>query len=557
MKKQNKNSKILRERAEKVLGKKKMSQLDQLSEVDILQLVHELQVHEIELELQNEELVRANTLAQQSSDRYTELYDFSPTGYFTLLNSSLIEEMNLSGAELFNETRSIIQGQLFEKFLALKSREVFRQFIQKIDQSKTKQICEVDIDYLNIKRTIYLTGVLDENQKKYFISVTDITEIKALEQKLKDALEKAKASDQLKTSFLQNLKHEIRTPTNVIVGFSTQLMESDLSEKNRKECGSIIFNSANQLLAIINDVIAASLHETKQEKINESKFLVNDLLYNLLAIFKSQAQSKNLSLKFTTPQPEKNLYVVTDKSKVSQVITNLLTNALKFTQKGEIEFGYTLEKTGITFYVKDTGIGIGQAMQEKIFERFRQANENIERAYGGTGLGLAISKAHVELLGGKIWVKSSLDRGAAFYFSIPTKIISENYKSSTKGISGIPTILLVDDLNLNIKYFKLIISKELNCITFYARNGEEAIQMVKKHPEINFVLMDINMPVMSGIEAAIKIKQFRPDMYIMAQTSYDLATEGDKRLAVAFNDYMSKPIKSAFLKEKFKTLFHY
>lgn len=553
-KRSNESSKTLRERAEQALLDRKRIKLDQLSEVDVLNLVHELQVHQVELELQNEELVQAHSIAQQSANRYTELYDFSPTGYFTISQDGLIEELNLSGAKLFGETRSDTQGQPFEKFLSLKSRDPFSHFIQYIGQRKVSQICEVDINYLNVKRTLYLTGVLGEKQEEYFISATDISDLKAMEQKLSVALNRAEESDRLKTSFLQNLRHEIRTPANAIVGFSIQLMEPDISDKNTKEFASIVYNSTNQLLTIINDIIALSLLETKQVKINESTFLLNDLLSELHTIFKSQAEHKNLSLKLTIDQSEKNTRVVTDKSKLSQVLTNLLSNALKFTQEGEITYGYVLTKSGMVFFVTDTGIGVDVDMREKIFERFRQANTDIERKYGGTGLGLSISKALVELLGGKIWVESNPNQGATFKFNLPFSVIGEHGPTPARSISGAPVILMADDLLLNRKYFDLIVSKNLKYKIFHAKDGKEAIQMVRDHPEINLVLMDINMPVMSGIEASVKIKEFRPDMYIIAQTGYDLSAEGGSDQTSGFDDFVSKPIDAALLAAKLKAL---
>jgi len=554
MGKRKSSEKTLRERAEEALRDKDMLKLGRLSEADTLKLIHELQVHQVELELQNEELTQAHFIAQQSAERYTELYDFSPTGYFTISQEGLILELNISGANLFGEVRSLVQGNRFEIFLAAQSKEIFKSFIENILRTKLKQTCEVNVSYRKNSKTIYLVGVLDESNEKYFISAADISELKTIQEKLVLALEKAEESEKLKTSFLQNLRHEIRTPMNAIIGFSNQLKEPELSASNRKEFASLVVSSANQLLAIINDIISVSLLETKQDKVNESNFSLNELLQELQAIFKPQAQSKNLQLDLTLSGPDGNDYVATDKAKLSQVITNLLINALKFTSTGKIEFGYTITESGLLFFVKDSGIGIEPSMHDKIFERFRQANNDIERKYGGTGLGLSISKGFVELLGGRIWVESTQGKGTSFYFTLPV-LLGEGAAAQQRQLLGSPVILIAEDDEISFQFLSMAIQQGLVCEIHQARNGQEAIEMVNAKPEINFILMDVNMPVMSGIEAATKIKQLQPELFIMAQTGYDLLVEKEKNVLKLFDDFISKPIDEVLLISRIKKIF--
>jgi signal transduction histidine kinase len=262
-------------------------------------------------------------------------------------------------------------------------------------------------------------------------NVWKISERISLIENLKIAKEKAEESDRLKTAFLQNMSHEIRTPLNGINGFSKMLDKPALSKEKRKKFTSIIINSSNQLISIVNDILTISSLETKQEKINLTKVSVNNIIADLTSIFKQQSINKNISLYAKQPLRDKQSEIYTDKTKITQV----LSNSLKFTQEGFIKFGYNLkadvEPAELEFFVKDSGIGINTEIQDSIFERFRQANETTSKKYGGTGLGLAISKAFVELLGGKIRVQSEPDKGSTFYFTIPYKPVNDTDKPET------------------------------------------------------------------------------------------------------------------------------
>jgi PAS domain S-box-containing protein len=251
-------------------------------------------------------------------------------------------------------------------------------------------------------------------------------ELTSINEDLSAAIERAEESEKLKTAFLQNMSHEIRTPLNAIIGFSEMLGMDYLTDTDRKEFISIIVNSGRQLLELVNDILTISAIETRQEKINMGRVNLNEVLSELYTIFKSRAKEKGLTLKVTKPTSG-DLILQTDEVKFRQIFINLIGNALKFTSEGEIEFGYDLEDEGfIRFFVRDTGVGIPKARQEKIFERFMQADNSIKSTYGGTGLGLAISKGHVEMMGGKIWLESTPGVGSVFYFSLPR--FDDDYK---------------------------------------------------------------------------------------------------------------------------------
>lgn len=236
---------------------------------------------------------------------------------------------------------------------------------------------------------------------------------------LLNAKEHAKESDRLKTAFLQNMSHEIRTPMNGILGFAELLKSRRLSGERQQEFIQLIEESGQRMLNIINDIVNISKIETGQIELDLQAINVNQVLNHLYTIFIHEAERIGLSLSYKTSLNDTLCITETDNLKLTQIISNLIKNALKFTKSGNIEFGYRLEDQNLEFYVRDTGIGIESKMQHTIFERFRQVEMSAGRNYEGAGLGLAISKAYVEKLGGKIWVKSELKEGTTFFFNIP------------------------------------------------------------------------------------------------------------------------------------------
>ncbi len=249
----------------------------------------------------------------------------------------------------------------------------------------------------------------------------DITERKQMERNLIVAKEKAEESDRLKTAFLNNISHEIRTPLNAIIGFSEFINEPDLVPEKRKQFTEIITQSGNRLLSIITNIVNIATIEAGQEKIRETEFELNSTLLLLLEQFKPKAKEKNIGLSLNLSFPDSEIKILSDESKIKQILSNLICNALKFTKLGFVNFGYEVKVTELQFFVEDTGIGIPSDMHEMIFKSFRQVETTATRQFDGPGLGLSISKAYVELLGGKIWVVSQPGKGSTFFFTIPLK----------------------------------------------------------------------------------------------------------------------------------------
>lgn len=249
--------------------------------------------------------------------------------------------------------------------------------------------------------------------------ISDITDRKRIEEELIRARDKAEQSDRLKTAFLHNISHEIRTPMNAIVGFTTLLDSPDTNDESRRQYIDIIYQSSNQLLSIITDIVDISNIETGLVKVSRSDVNLNTLIRNLYDQYRIRAQQQGLVLHYTTHLDDREAKVLTDETKIIQIFSNLLNNALKFTKQGRIEFGYVLRGETVEFFVSDTGIGIAPENQAKVFERFFQVETPSSKQFSGTGLGLSISKAYVELLGGKIWLISTPGAGSLFCFSIP------------------------------------------------------------------------------------------------------------------------------------------
>ena len=297
----------------------------------------------------------------------------------------------------------------------------------------------------------------------------DITERKKIERELITAKEHAEESDRLKSAFLANMSHEIRTPMNGILGFTDLLKEPDLTSKNKEEFINIIEKSGQRLLSTVNDLIDISKIESGQMQVSVSEFDVNKLSDDLFEFFNAETKRKGLELSLSNSTPE-NCIVLSDEKKVYSILTNLIKNAIKYTQSGSIKFGYLEKDNELQFFVKDSGSGIPKERLELIFDRFIRNEHNEKDATEGSGLGLSISKAYVEMLGGKIWVESEIGAGSEFYFTIPYKPskdkISESIENNTltaNQIRDIKILIAEDDETADnlLSIFVKSISKEI------------------------------------------------------------------------------------------------
>ncbi len=415
------------------------------------------------------------------------------------------------------------------------------------------------------KKNVYLHEdiypFIENNTISGLVLITyDITKLKKTEENLEKAKEKAEESDRLKTAFLSNMSHEIRTPMNAIIGFSNLLSDTDITNDERKEFIELIDSNSNSLMNLIEDIIDISKIEAGQLIIKKTKTPVNKIfseLYNSFNQIKNEKDKTNIELRLNLANKEKDFTIITDPHRFKQILSNLLDNAVKFTEKGFIEFGYSINNQSyLQFYVKDTGIGIPNDKMNIIFDRFRQVDGSNTRKYGGTGLGLAISKNLVELLGGKMWLESQIDKGTTFYFTLPynpaekavekTQIITKHKK---KYIWNNKIILIAEDTVSNYQFLEAALRKT-KANLLWAQDGKEAVDMCKANDKINLILMDIQMPVLNGYKAARQIRQFRKDLPIIAETAFAMSGDREKSLEAGCDDYIAKPIKIAELLEK-------
>ena len=364
--------------------------------------------------------------------------------------------------------------------------------------------------------------------------------------KIRNAEQKAINSDRLKTAFLQNISHEIRTPMNSIIGFSHLLKDKTTSETEKTEYLEMIAKSSDQLLNIVNEVLDISLIDTGNTIINKKSVQLNNLLDELYLLFKPLIKNE-ISFSLLKGLSDQSGIILTDEVKVRQILNNLLNNAIKFTDKGYIKFGYSLLDNELEFFIEDSGIGIDPVFHDKIFERFNKVDTDETRLYEGVGLGLAICKGNIDLLKGKIWIESEPGTGSKFYFTIPyepvyeTETIKISITENKKNLDEL-TILVAEDDEINYSYIKEIF-KGTGAEILRAVNGKEAVEVCQKNDKINMLLMDIKMPVMNGYEAIKQIRELRPDLPIIAQTAFALSNEMLKAFNAGSNDYISKPFK--------------
>ena len=823
----------LRLKAEERLKKNPSGSGSPISETNLLKLIHELEVHQVELELQNEELRLAWAEAEVANDNYIRLYDFAPSGYFTLSKKSEIIELNLSGAGMLGKDRQHLKNSLFSFFVTEETKPIFRHFLEKAFISKAKESCEVTMDRAgSLPVHVFLTGVLEDkgehclitmveitrlkqaqmdlrkakeeaensllkyrisesdlkkaqsiaqlgswkwsvktgevvwsdemfnifgldknsysgslgdaiskvihpddlhivlpenasefstnkpieyriilpdnsiryicaqagetilddsgnplflsgvaqnittrklveielresnelnksllqtipfgldivdekgnvlfisdNFKQYFGEETlgkkcwdlyrddkkqcsgcplrsgitigetkkyeargvlggktfeiyhtgmifngqkamleafmDISERKQYEQDIIIAKEHAEENDHLKSAFLANMSHEIRTPMNGILGFAGLLKEPNLNGEEQQKYIHIIEKSGARMLNIINDIIDISKIEAGLMEVDIKASNVNEQIEYIYTFFKPEVEDKGMQLFFKNSLAAKDALIETDREKIYAILTNLVKNAIKYSNEGSIEFGYTVgthhgvslpHESFLQFFVKDTGIGIAKDRQDAIFERFIQADVNDSHTLQGAGLGLSITKAYVELLGGKIWVDSEPGKGSTFYFTIP-------YNTKNQAQPNIANVVSQEDESVQMRNLKILIAEDdetsdmlISTIlkkdrheVLHVNTGNQAVAICRNISDLDLILMDISMPGINGYEATRQIRQFNKGVIIIAQTAYGLSGDREKAIESGCNDYISKPINRGELVQLIKKYFN-
>lgn len=517
------------------------------------------------------ELLEAKQIAESNEDELNTIFNKIPSTIVVFDQDTRILRINQKGTVKFdvsgNEAKNKRVGEVLncanlqsEKSNCGFTGECPHCSLMKLINSTVKKGIEHNKKEVSLnlaennkvaKHTVlFSTAILSRNgASRYIATIDDITDRKKMETELVTAKEKAEVSEKLKSAFLNNISHEIRTPLNGLLGFLDFFEDENISKEDRKLFIQTMRESGDRLINTVEDIVETSKLDSGIIDIKKEHVKLKNIAGEL---------EKDVNQRYTKPgvdfdcilAPELlNCEVMTDESKLLRTLRNLLGNAFKFTNKGKVTFEISESENRIIFSVSDTGIGIDYKDINVIFEPFRQADLNLNRAFDGNGLGLTIAKKMIKILGSKLHVQSEKGKGSCFSFSLPksengatktpTRKINDNSGSSS--LSG-KTILIAEDDETNYLFLKAVLQKE-NCILLHAQNGKEAVNLFQQNKNIDLIIMDLKMPVMNGIAATLKIKALDSSVPIIAHSAYVLNNEKEQSMAAGCIAYIPKPAK--------------
>jgi PAS domain S-box-containing protein len=505
---------------------------------------------------------RATAGKKDTNKKYAEFYNFAPVGYFTLNEKRTIIDCNKKALELIGYQDSEIKGLDFFDLVHEQDKNAFIVLLR--SAIKLANAKNIEIRIQNQQNGYFYANVycianqdISTLDVYYWITVFDISAYKIHEQELHIANERAEVSEKLKSVFLSNLSHDIRTPVNSIIGFTQLLQKDNLKPEKHKQFLDILNTSANQLLSIVNELVEVSRIEVGQTNYVETSFSLNSLIEELVSFFYPIAYDKKIKFESACFFSDDKSYIHNDESKIKQVFNKLIYNAFKYTLEGRVDFGYTCRKNEqgqqeLLFYVKDTGIGIPEDQKKAIFEHdWQMQSINSESNYS-----LSICKAYVEMLGGKIWLDSVVNQGTVFYFTLPYTPSepndSEYSKSSSTNWDG-KNFLIAEDEEINFLFLKELLQKT-NANIIRAVDGEQVVQYCFNLPNIDLVLMDIKMPKMNGFDATKTIKEKMKSLPIIALTAYAYPEDRQRAKEVGCDGYIQKPIDKNLLYQMIESL---
>jgi len=494
--------------------------------------------------------------------RYKHLIDQLPQGFLSidtdntilLINEKFINltvafptplEINV-GSNLFSINHPFIKT--IKKHLDKTKENTTFEYSFKNDEKKTYKI-QIYKTLDNLNKTVGINILADDISKK-----------KQAEKAIIEAKKAAEYHNNLKNRFLSNISHEIRTPLNSILGFS-QLLKESVTDKENKEYLDIIISSGSHLLNLISDLIDVSKIEAGKLELNSQPIKLSKIINALKALFQSEItnhKKENLTFQIESPIKDENIIIESDEIRLMQIFSNLLTNAIKYSNKGTITFGYSIEnENDILFWIKDQGIGIAPSSQDLIFDRFYRIPSDNAQKYGGTGLGLSIVKELIARMNGEIYLNSKPDEGSTFFVRLRTKIlrqvkhsdsiISKNTSSSTT-IKPL-TILIVEDIKHNTLLLTTILKKYAKKFLL-AKDGIEAVNIFKENADtIDIILMDLKLPLLNGIEATKMIRRINKEIPIIAITASVYERDRLQALEAGCTDFIKKPISKEVLLE--------
>lgn len=544
----------LRDVSERIISQEKLRESEQL----LRKQNEEYATLNEELKKRNEEILRINKELQQASDIFLNIrtglhiyhlenVDDDSTLRMIAVNPAAESLTGISAGEIVGKT-------LDENFPGLRAKGIPADYANVVRTRISKQFEDIIYGDNRVIEGAFSFNAFPLPDNCVGISFENVTDqVRASEaiiesnRQLKSAKDKAEESDRLKSAFLANMSHEIRTPMNGIVGFSLMLADPALPKDARDSYVKIVNSSCDQLLHIVNDIIDISRIEAGQIDLTESSFDLVELIKEVISFYTPTANAKGLEL-IVEPMPEifsGNSSIRSDRTKIRQVLDNLISNSIKFTHSGKIIFRCSVQEGFILAEIEDTGIGIEKELQSVVFERFRQVETSFSRQYGGTGLGLSITKAYIEKLGGDIHLTSEFGKGSVFSFRLPYRPVKiekkiEKHNIKRIGLKKELTVLVVEDEEINWFYLYEILKKSVK--TIHADNGKQALELIEKNPEISVVLMDIKLPDINGLELTGMIKKINSNIKIIAQTAFALSGDREKALEAGCSGYITKPV---------------
>jgi len=549
----------LRQRAEEKCRVRKTPFPETISSDKIRSLFQELQVHQIELEMQNEELRQAQHELEALKDRYFNLYDMAPVGYLTLNEQGLIKEANLTAATMLGVVRSLLIKKTMGQLIYRDDRDTFFLHHNRALEAGELHAWESRMLRADGSSFCALIQYAPPHNGEYPVTFSDITRLTLAERELqqsKAAVESANSANSAKSQFLANMSHEIRTPINGILGMAQLLEMTDLTVEQREYVAALKLSSRN-LAQLISDILDISKIEAGKMDLETRDFDLQAEASGAINILSLFAQEKGLKLVMQIEQ-DVPLLLRGDADKLRQIIVNLVGNAIKFTAKGTVSLhiGKDAEdeqQTTLRFIVRDSGIGVASDKLDTIFESFTQADSTTTRKYGGTGLGLTIVRHLAELMGGGVGAASVEGEGSTFWFTVVMEKQTEapglfplekNGKAHVLPVTGSRILLAEDDESNQFALNRILALYGYNVDV--ANNGREALKLLEAN-DYALVLMDCMMPVMDGYETTAAIrdpssKVRNHAITVIAVTANAMRDDRDGCLAAGMNDYLPKPV---------------
>ena len=547
---------MLRKKAED-LYKTKISVGSAISdESDILKLNHELSVHQIELEIQNSELIKAKDDLEVSVEKYIDLYDFAPTGYLTLSRDGEIIGLNLCASKMLGKERSRLIKNIFSTFFTEDTKQKYHTFIKEIFDNDIEQSCEVTL-FIKGKTPIYvyLIGIATKAGISCDISMVDISERKHAEEKLAETNNELERSIQLnadKDLFISVLAHDLRNPFGVLLGFTDILLKDGkkLPEKEYNDLLGEINRSALNTYNLLEDLLKWSRIRMGRIPFEPLELSFTDICIDMISSLSQIAKAKGITIRCNV---EKEINVVADREMLKAVFRNLVSNAIKFTNtNGQIKVSALQSNSSVLFSVSDNGVGMESERLIKLFDISHSHSTMGTANEKGTGLGLLLCKDFVEKHGGKIWVESEVGKGTVFYFDIPShqqlKLKNDTTFASKQNHDHNLKVLITDDdagLRIILGAMMQNYSREI----LYAETGVEAVTVCAENPDIDLILMDISMPKMDGLEATKLIRMINKKVVIIIETAKSLSEITEETKGKEINDFFFKPYSRSFLDE--------